>query len=161
MNVFVTGATGFVGTYVLKRLLDNDHDVRVLVRPGSEPKLGAAADLVEIVRGDVTQPDTLVGQLDGCDAVIHLVGILLREDAKRGVTFQRIHLEGARNVIDVGYGRREILQAVRHELSDDFRQSLSDLTNPYGDGGAAERIIDKLKSIELNQPLLQKRFCDL
>ena len=65
------------------------------------------------------------------------------------------------NVIDAGYGRDAILDAVRRALDDDFRGSLNDLTNPYGDGRAAERIIDKLKSVELNQELLQKRFCDL
>ena len=47
MKVFVTGATGFVGTYVVRRLLDAEHEVRVLVRPGSDAKLGDVADRVE------------------------------------------------------------------------------------------------------------------
>ena len=100
MKVLVTGATGFVGTYVLRQLLEDDHEVRALVRPDSESKLGDLADRVEVVQGDITQPETLQGQFDGCDAVIHLVGILLNEDARRGITFERIHLDGARNVID-------------------------------------------------------------
>ena len=100
MKVFVTGATGFVGTYVVRRLLDAEHEVRVLVRPGSDAKLGDVADRVEVVHGDVTNAETLVGQLDGCEAVIHLVGVLLREDARHGASFEKIHLEGARHVID-------------------------------------------------------------
>ncbi|MBM3213791.1 NAD-dependent epimerase/dehydratase family protein [Candidatus Poribacteria bacterium] len=99
MKVFLTGATGFVGSYVLRELLSAGHDVRVLLRRGSESKLGELADRVEVVHGDITQADTLTPGLDGVEAVVHLVGIL-REVPDAGVTFQRIHLEGAKNVID-------------------------------------------------------------
>jgi len=60
MKVFLTGSTGFVGSYVLRALLDAGHDVRVLVRPGSETRLHDASDAVDIVRGDVTDADSLV-----------------------------------------------------------------------------------------------------
>ncbi|MBT3268065.1 NAD(P)H-binding protein [Candidatus Poribacteria bacterium] len=99
MKVFLTGSTGFVGSYVLRALLDAGHDVRVLVRPGSETRLHDASDAVDIVRGDVTDADSLDGLLDGCEGVVHLVGII-REDVSAGATFERVHLDGARNVID-------------------------------------------------------------
>jgi NADH dehydrogenase len=99
MKVFVTGATGFVGGYILRELLANDHDVTVLVRPGSEQRLNVLLDRVTVAYGDITQPDTLSGKLDGCDAVIHLVGII-REAPEVGITFERIHLDGAKHVID-------------------------------------------------------------
>ena len=103
MKVFLTGSTGFVGSYVLRAMLEAGHEVRALTRPGSESRLTApsndVADHLEIVRGDITQPATLDGLLDGCDAVVHLVGII-REDSRSGSTFERVHLDGARNVID-------------------------------------------------------------
>lgn len=99
MKVFLTGATGFVGSYILKELLAHGHDVTVLVRPGREKNLNVPLDRVTVAFGDVTEPDTLSGKLDGCDAVVHLVGIL-REVPEFGVTFERIHLEGTKHLVD-------------------------------------------------------------
>ena len=65
-----------------------------------------------------------------------------------------------KNVLDVGYTRAEIAAAIRTALSQEFRASLSDLVNPYGDGRAAERIVERLRSVELGAALLRKRFHD-
>ena len=62
------------------------------------------------------------------------------------------------NVIDVGESREEIEIGLQRALDAEFRKSLADLQNPYGDGHAAERIVDKLQSIELGQRLLRKHF---
>lgn len=64
-----------------------------------------------------------------------------------------------RNVIDVGYARHDILAAVHTAMSPQFRAGLADLHNPYGDGHAAERIVQTLAQLRLDQTLLQKRFC--
>lgn len=97
MKVFVTGGTGFVGSEVLRQLVAAGYTVRALVRPGSESKL-AVHDHVEVHHGDATEPQTLAGALEGCDAVIHLVGII-REFPGRGITFERLHVEGTGNVL--------------------------------------------------------------
>ena len=65
------------------------------------------------------------------------------------------------NVIDVGYKRGDILSGVRTAVSPEFRQTLHNLVNPYGQGTASQSIVDKLKSIELNQELIMKRFHDI
>ncbi|MBW2722735.1 MAG: NAD(P)H-binding protein [Deltaproteobacteria bacterium] len=75
MQVFVTGSTGFVGNHVLNTLLDRGHQVRALVRPGSEYKL-KEPDKVEVITGDVTESSDLIQGMKGCDAAIHLVGII-------------------------------------------------------------------------------------
>ena len=62
------------------------------------------------------------------------------------------------NVIDVGNSRAEILAGIEQASSPGFRAGLQDLVNPYGDGGAAERIVAILKQVELNHELLQKSF---
>ncbi len=98
MKVFLTGGTGFVGSEVLRQLVATGHVVRALVRAGSEAKL-TAAENVEVHLGDVTDAASLVGALEGCDAVIHLVGII-REFPGRGVTFKKIHIEGTANVLE-------------------------------------------------------------
>jgi NADH dehydrogenase len=97
MKVFLTGGTGFVGSEVLHQLVAAGHTVRALVRPGSEKKL-AILDNVEVHHGDATEAATLAGALAGCDALIHLVGII-REFPARGITFERLHVEATRNVL--------------------------------------------------------------
>jgi NADH dehydrogenase len=107
MKIFLTGGTGFVGSEVLRQLVAAGHTVRALVREGSEDKLEVAAG-VEVHSGDVTDAASLVGGLQGCDAVIHLVGII-REFPRRGVTFKKMHVEGTENVLEAaqeqGVGR--------------------------------------------------------
>jgi uncharacterized protein YbjT (DUF2867 family) len=90
MKVFLTGATGFVGSHLLSRLLRDEHQVRTLVRkPGA-----LSAKSVEEVEGDIT--GNLAGAMTGCDAVINLVGIIY----ERGkLTFEAVHHEGTRNLI--------------------------------------------------------------
>lgn len=66
----------------------------------------------------------------------------------------------AANVIDVGYNRTEIAGAIRRALVPEFRARLQNLSNPYGDGHAAERIVAVLKFIEINDRLIRKVFYD-
>lgn len=97
-RVFVTGATGFVGHSLIQALRMDGHLVRCLVRPGSERDL-RGVEAIERVEGNVLAPQTLEEGMDGCDAVIHLVGII-REFPARGVTFERVHVQGTLNVLD-------------------------------------------------------------
>ncbi|HSB03320.1 MAG TPA: UDP-N-acetylglucosamine 2-epimerase, partial [Anaerolineales bacterium] len=66
----------------------------------------------------------------------------------------------AANVIDVDYGHEEIGQAIRKATDPAFRKALHHLRNPYGEGHAAERIVECLKTVELDEQLLAKRFFD-
>lgn len=93
MHVLVTGASGYVGSYVVPALLQRGHTVRALSRhPEPDEREG-----VEAVHGDVTDPATLADAMSGVEAVVHLVGII-DESPSKGVTFQRIHVDGTRNV---------------------------------------------------------------
>lgn len=65
------------------------------------------------------------------------------------------------NVVDVGDRRAEILSGIEKAVSPAFRESLRGLENPYGDGRAAERIVARLKEVELGRRLIVKRFHDL
>lgn len=97
MKVFLTGATGFVGREVTRRLLAEGHLPVCLTLPGSEKKL-VMPERVILRCGDVTEPDSLRGALLGCQAVIHLVGII-RQAPEKGVTYERLHVEATRNVL--------------------------------------------------------------
>jgi UDP-N-acetylglucosamine 2-epimerase (non-hydrolysing)/GDP/UDP-N,N'-diacetylbacillosamine 2-epimerase (hydrolysing) len=62
------------------------------------------------------------------------------------------------NVIDTGNGRAEIAEAIPRATSQEFRAGLAGLVNPYGDGFAADRIVDRLSTVELGPRLLVKKF---
>ena len=61
--------------------------------------------------GDATKPESITGAMDGCDAVIHLVGII-EEDAKRGITYESLHVEATRSI--VAEARRAGIQRFVH-----------------------------------------------
>ncbi len=71
MRALVTGATGFVGSAVARRLLRDGHRVRVLARAGSDRRNLQGLD-VEVVEGDLTKPSTLLPACEGCDALFHV-----------------------------------------------------------------------------------------
>lgn len=70
MRVFLTGATGYIGSEVARALHDANHEVSALVRPDAETR--HLRDLgVGLVSGDLHSLPSLRGQLAGFDAVVH------------------------------------------------------------------------------------------
>lgn len=75
MKLFVTGAAGFVGSAVVRRALDQGHEVVAMVRPGGNPdRLGSAAGRLHVAEADIRDADALQACLMQCrpDAVIHV-----------------------------------------------------------------------------------------
>jgi len=97
-RVFVTGATGFVGRAVIHALRAHGYTVRCLVRRGSERDL-RGLEAIERVEGDILVQRGLADGIAGCDAVIHLVGII-REHPGAAATFELVHAQGTRNVLE-------------------------------------------------------------
>lgn len=98
-RIFVTGGTGFVGKSVVRALLAQGFLVRCLVRPGSEAAL-RGFEAIDRVPGDVLKPAGLVSCVEGCSAIVHLVGII-REHRSRGITFERLHGQATANMLTV------------------------------------------------------------
>ncbi len=98
MKVFVTGGTGFVGREIVRQLHAADHKVRILARyPESKSmQMLRARYNAEACKGDVTDASSVAGALGGCDAVIHLVGII-SEVGKQ--TFENMHVRATENVV--------------------------------------------------------------
>jgi uncharacterized protein YbjT (DUF2867 family) len=101
MKVLMTGATGFVGTRLREVVRKEGHQVRLLVRKESAEAVQKTlpAGAYEIVYGDAFETNTCLHACDGCDAVIHLVGII-REFPSKGITFDELHRVATANVVD-------------------------------------------------------------
>ena len=97
MKVLLTGGTGYVGSHLRNRLRDAGHDVRLLVRRGSEHKV-SDPDGFDVVTGDIFDTNTCLHACEGVDAVVHLVGII-REDPAHGTTFDEVHRVATRNLV--------------------------------------------------------------
>jgi len=72
------------------------------------------------------------------------------------VGFRQKGRERARNVLDAAPEATAILDAIAEAMSDEFRASLAGMTNPYGDGHAAEKIVQVLTTSPLSEELLVK-----
>lgn len=79
MRIFLTGATGYVGSAVLHALVRGGHDVSALIR---NPRQSAPASLpgARLVVGDLSDPPSYAAVAEGCDAVVHTAF----EGSKRG-----------------------------------------------------------------------------
>ena len=104
MKCFVTGASGFIGSNLVRELLARKHRVKALVRPGSDQRGLANAD-VELVSGDVSDPALLRREMGECEWCFHCAASyhLWLPDYK---PMYAANVEGTFNVIDVGGTRR-------------------------------------------------------
>jgi nucleoside-diphosphate-sugar epimerase len=100
MRILVTGGTGFLGSHLVRALLEGGHEVKTLVRHGSDfEKLKGA----ELAYGDLTKPDSLRQALKGVKAVYHLAAI--RD--KWGTPYQAyytVNVRGTQNLLDAAAG---------------------------------------------------------
>ncbi|MAH84728.1 MAG: NAD-dependent dehydratase [Rhodospirillaceae bacterium TMED8] len=105
--ILVTGATGFVGSAVVRALLARGEPVRVLVRPTS-PRNNLSGLDVDIFEGDLLQPKTLVRAVAGCEAIFHVAADYRLWTRDPGAMF-RTNVEGSlalfRAAVEAGVSR--------------------------------------------------------
>lgn len=82
----VIGANGFIGSWIVRGLVERGYRVRAFVRANADLRnLADVCPPIEIVRGDLLEPDTLARAMEGCCALIHTAGSILTHprDAER------------------------------------------------------------------------------
>jgi len=93
-TLLLTGATGFVGSHVIRRLTANGHQVRILARRMPITALTPEKPL-EVVLGDLDDQAALQRLVRDVDAVVHVAGIIKARDAAE---FHKVNVEGTRHV---------------------------------------------------------------
>lgn len=96
MRVLVTGGTGVIGTSAVTELLRRGHRVRLLSRRASRDV--RQWKRVEPFDGDIRDYTTIRGAARGCDAVVHIAGIVTEQPPHR--TFAAVNIGGTHNIID-------------------------------------------------------------
>ena len=96
-KALVTGAAGFIGSHVVRQLLDENVSVRAMVRPGENTANIKELD-IEITEGDILDPAAVKKAIDGVDTVFHLAAIYSIWMQDWGPMYE-VNLQGSRNVL--------------------------------------------------------------
>jgi NADH dehydrogenase len=92
MRVCLVGGSGFVGRRLAAQLADRGREVRILTRHRERHRSLLVLPTAEVIEGDVHNPVFLSQQLEGCHAVVNLVGVL-NERGHSGRGFVTVHAE--------------------------------------------------------------------
>jgi uncharacterized protein YbjT (DUF2867 family) len=94
-SILVAGATGYIGGYVVQEFKSRGHFVRALARKPS--RLDPLKDSVdEIIKAEITKPESLSGICDDIDVVFSSIGITRQKDK---LTFWDVDFQGNRNLL--------------------------------------------------------------
>ena len=94
-EVFLTGATGFMGSRLAAELLRRGHRVRALARAGSESKLPAGC---EVVHGDALRAETYAARVTPADTFVHLIGVS-HPNPRKAAEFKDIDLKSCHEAV--------------------------------------------------------------
>lgn len=107
MKTLVTGTTGFVGSALVRELIKDGREVKVLARPNSDTRNIDGLD-VERAYGDLRDRDSLKKALVGCDVLYHTAAYYSLWDKDKTLIYE-INVEGTRNILAVASDLKKIV----------------------------------------------------
>lgn len=94
MHILITGATGFIGRYIIKELAKKTHKLRALIRPTS--KLIHFKDIkIELIVGDIADYDSVKKACEGIDLVYHCAGCVSNKNKN---LLESVNIKGTENI---------------------------------------------------------------
>lgn len=97
MKYFVTGATGFIGSLLVRKLAEEQSDVVMLSR-GIPPPVGQYGKNVTTVQGDIFDMEVLKRGMEGADVVFHLAA-LVKPTSRDNTLFYKTNVTGTSNIV--------------------------------------------------------------
>lgn len=102
MKAFITGATGFVGTHVVKMLAEEGWEIIILKRDNSDISEFKDIQNIQYSLGDITDVDSLKKAIpEKVDAVFHIAGSVAHLPHHLEYTRYNVNVQGTRNMVDV------------------------------------------------------------
>ncbi|MCK4772639.1 MAG: NAD-dependent epimerase/dehydratase family protein [Candidatus Latescibacteria bacterium] len=159
MRIFITGGTGFIGSYLVSRLLADGHELLVLAR--SPEAVAAVLDMGAVpVEGELTVPGPWQDEVAGCDRVVHCAA--KADDWGRRSDFWRVNVEGTRHMVEAAAGTVDrfvhvsSIAAHRGSGTHDETTPARRGGHPYCDSKAvAEEVVDEAVEKGLNAQLVR------
>jgi UDP-glucose 4-epimerase len=129
----VTGGTGFIGSYVVRRLVDEGADVVVFDATPQPASLGAAADAVQVREGDVRDVDAIAAAVEGAAGVFHLAVLPLGPTVEQPRLGLEVNVVGTFNVLDAAQraGVRKVVFSSASSVYGDTDETM-DESHPLG-----------------------------
>lgn len=156
MNVFITGASGFLGTNLSKQLLAQGHEVTAMILPSESSDVFNFIDnknSFKIVRSDITERASLEDVFNGHDAIIHLAATV-----GYGVSWelcQKINVDGTANVVT---------EAVRQRVPRIIHMSSVSVYGRYNEDVITEdtpfkKINDPYGDTKIDSEIIMRQIC--
>lgn len=134
--VELAGGTGFLGSHLVTKLVQDGHHVRILAR--NPPR--NAADLppqVEFIQGSVTDPHAVLRATDGAAGIFHLSGVV-EHSRRNDDAITATHVDGTRNVLEAA--ERSRARVVYASTSGTVAVSTDPMSRPGDDAPYAEAV---------------------
>jgi dihydroflavonol-4-reductase len=104
MRILVTGADGFLGSNLIRELVDRGHSVRGMIQVGRDHST-VDDQPIEIVHADLLDLSTVTAAVEGCDAVIHTAAST-SVWPRKSLVVRRVNIDGTRNMLEAAKNAR-------------------------------------------------------
>lgn len=99
-RIFVTGATGFIGSELTKRLLKEGHQVTALYRSAGKATSFSGSDNIRLLKGDLLDEKALHTAMQDCDEAYHLAAFAAMWAPEPGI-FEKLNFEATRRLLEI------------------------------------------------------------
>ena len=98
MNIFISGATGFIGRQLSRTLADQGHTIHALSRRNNHPLLPVHQN-IRVFLGDISDKNSLIAAMQGCEQAYHTAA-LAKMWTRDKSEFHTVNVTGTRNVLE-------------------------------------------------------------